>query len=106
MQRTENDSADKKNWMSSAQLWSNGTTCDYKKEDSASESKNDKFFLGFLGIKISNICFCFFYYSEAKKTIGLCWRTRLSHGVSEKREGHLRHQRKRTRFHKSLAFRL
>ncbi|XP_062156301.1 transcription factor HHO5 isoform X2 [Alnus glutinosa] len=39
MQRTENDSADKKNWMSSAQLWSNGTTCDYKKEDSASEAK-------------------------------------------------------------------
>lgn len=39
MQCTESDSADKKNWMSSAQLWSNGTTCDYKKEDSASEAK-------------------------------------------------------------------
>ncbi|XP_059457880.1 transcription factor HHO5 isoform X1 [Corylus avellana] len=39
MQCTEIDSADKKNWMSSAQLWSNGTTCDYKKEDSASEAK-------------------------------------------------------------------
>jgi hypothetical protein len=39
MHCTEIDSADKKNWMSSAQLWSNGTTCDYKKEDSASEAK-------------------------------------------------------------------
>jgi hypothetical protein len=39
MHCTENDSADKKNWMSSAQLWSNGTPCDYKKEYSASEAK-------------------------------------------------------------------
>ena len=47
-----------------------------------------------------------FYYSEVKKTIGLCWRTRLSHGVSETGEGHLRHRRTKTRFHKSLVFRL
>lgn len=61
----EIDSADKKNQMSSAQLWSNGTTCDYKKKDSASEAtlvifenlKKAKIFLGFLGIRISNIFF-------------------------------------------------
>ena len=99
--------------MSSVQLWSNSTTCNYKKEDSALEAKlvsfenlkKTKIFLGSPGIKISNICFCF-VYSKLKKMIGLCWRTRPSHGVSETGEGHLRHRRKRTRFHKSLVFHL
>lgn len=67
MQCTESDSADKKNWMSSAQLWSNGTTCDYKKEDSASEAKlvifetlkRLKFFWGFWRLQFLIFFFCF-----------------------------------------------
>lgn len=38
MQCMESNSADKKNWMSSAQLWITGNDYDYKKEDSASEA--------------------------------------------------------------------
>jgi hypothetical protein len=75
MQRTENDSADKKNWMSSAQLWSNGTTCDYKKEDSASESKLVIFenlkmtnsFWGFWGLKFLIFVFVFFIIARRRR---------------------------------------
>lgn len=38
MQCMESNSVDKKNWMSSAQLWITGNDYDYKKEDSASEA--------------------------------------------------------------------
>ncbi|KAB1214670.1 hypothetical protein CJ030_MR5G022119 [Morella rubra] len=83
MQCMESNSADKKNWMSSAQLWITGNDYDYKKEDSASEAT--------------------LHGEEDGRSIP---DNPVQRRVTSTGEGQLRQARQRTMFQKSLAFHL